>query len=117
MAKPPTNKFTLIGLFVSARVRRMISIIPSGVKYATPSDPSPTALETAAASSGVPGPPPMGARITGCSMPSLCNSAFRLIFDSCAVSVALQHPQVPAPRAHGFPVLMGHHSRDLVQAV
>src|ERR1043166_8843788 len=48
----------------------------SALEYAAASDPSPPALETAATSSGVDGPPPIGASTTGMLRPNLRQKSF-----------------------------------------
>ena len=83
---PPANKFMWNGFRVSVRVFRMASRICAGVMYAAPSEPSPPASETAAASSGVPGPPPIGAKRMGYSMPSDSRSAFFVMLKPCRAS-------------------------------
>src|SRR5216683_1615282 len=75
----PANRFTLKGRSVSALIRRTASVIWSGVRYAAPSEPSPPAFETAATSSGVDGPPPIGPWMIGHAIPSLRKNSFAAI--------------------------------------
>lgn len=59
------NRFTANGREVSDRIFRIASRIASGARYWAANDPRPPAFDTAAVSSGVDGPPAMGARRMG----------------------------------------------------
>src|SRR6266536_316073 len=76
------NTFTPNGRSVRRRVSAMSAASRSGVRYPAPRKPNAPALQTAATSSGVDGPPAIGAAITG-----------RLRVSSTALIAAASHGQ------------------------
>src|SRR5882757_8550019 len=85
-----TNRFTPSGPDVSARAAVMRSARASAVRYPAARKPRPPALDPAAASSGVVGPPAMGATITGTSS-ARRSKPFGIVASSPARSVTSYH--------------------------
>src|SRR3954454_21870250 len=85
----------LSGPPVSARACSKSRTDSSTVRYAQASDPRPPAFDTAAASCGVPGPPPIGAWMIGWRMPSLRSRSVAINLSLLDEQDAQRRPAVP----------------------